>query len=249
MKKFSVLIWIGLVINILMLTAAWYFSSEAKEFYDELSYSDRNFIDVVSILAILFFISIVVQVVSLLLLSRMPKTGLTLAILSSIVMLPFSIIFMAGYSFSYEKHRNKSLIILSRHDAPTLDVQLNFDFGRMAMLGLVYLIAGAVIALLGMGTGWLVTVLGVFSLCNAFRMKNYVMIGLLQDKLAITPNQFSETYLVPLSDVTLIKENKSLFKLHIKSASVDRKCTFRKSLIKQDNYQITLEDILSKIAK
>lgn len=74
------------------------------------------------------------------------------------------------------------------------------------------------------------------------------MVGIVKDQLIITPSLYADTYMIPLNDVSLIKESKSLFKLYIKSAGVDRKCTFRKSMIEGSNYQVALADILSKLA-
>lgn len=74
------------------------------------------------------------------------------------------------------------------------------------------------------------------------------MVGIAQDQLIIKPSLYAATYIVLLSDVSLIKENKGLFKLHIKSANVDRQCTYRKGMIEGSHYQVALTDILSKLA-
>lgn len=250
MSKLSKLIWIGLIINVVLLGAVYSFSISVKDIYSELSYSERNLVDVVSLMKIPFFVALAMQIVSLPVLFKMPKVGLTLAIIGSLVMLPLSLIFMAGYLFSYEKHCNKNLTALTRGEQNTLTMALSFKTSQLLMQGLLLIALGLFVCFFSrMATGWLVVGAGLLSSCNAFRLKNRTMIGMSQDKLVITPSLFADTYLVPLSEVTLIKEDKRLFKLHIKSAGMDRKCTFRKGLIQEENYPVVLEGLLSKLAK
>jgi len=47
----------------------------------------------------------------------------------------------------------------------------------------------------------------------------------------------------------LLKENKNIFKLHIQSGDVDRKATFNKKMIAEENYEQVLKDIFLKLAK
>lgn len=67
--------------------------------------------------------------------------------------------------------------------------------------------------------------------------------------MILTPALYAETCLIPLTDVTLIKENKNVFKLHIHSAGVDRKCSFSKKMIAGENAQADLAEILSTLPK
>ncbi|MFZ1874580.1 MAG: hypothetical protein WAU54_17645 [Chania sp.] len=250
MNKLSKLIWVGLIVNAALLGAVCFFSASAKDIYSELSYSERDLVDVVSLMKIPFIIALAMQIVSLPVLFKVPKAGLTLAIISSLVMLPLSLVFMTGYLFSYEKQCNKNLTLLPQSEKNTLTMALSFKTSQLLMQGLLFIALGLFVCFFsGMATGWLVVGAGVLSSCNSFRLKNRTMIGMSQDKLVITPGLFADTYLVPLSDVTLIKEDKRLFKLHIKSAGIDRKCTFRKGLIKEDNYPVVLEGLLSKLTK
>ncbi|EKT62157.1 hypothetical protein [Providencia burhodogranariea] len=245
MKRFSVLVWIGLIVNILLLVSIWYFTSSFNEITGELTYPERDLVNILSFMVIPFCISIIMQIISLPVLFKMPKLGLTLAIIGSIVMLPLSLIFMTGYFYSYETYRNKNFAIFDKQ--PT-DISLNFKSSQLTMLGIVYIVLGLFIGFIGLSMGWLFAGVGLVALCNSFRLKDRIMVGIVKDQLIITPSLYADTYMIPLNDVSLIKESKSLFKLHIKSAGVDRKCTFRKGMIEGRHYQVALADILSKLA-
>lgn len=250
MNRLTKLVWIGLIVNAVLIAVIWFFSASANDMYSELSYEERNLANILSMVKIPLLIAMAVQIISLPVLFKMPKVGLTLAMISSLIMLPLSLIFITGYLFSYEKHCNKNLPILSQGEQNTLAVVLSFKTSRLFMQGLLSIALGLFVCFFsGLAIGWLVAGAGVLALCNSFRLKNRIMVGILQDKLVITPGLFAETYLVPLSEVTLIKENKQIFKLHIKSIGIDRKLTFRKGLIKENNATLMLEDLFSKLAK
>lgn len=245
MKKVNILVWLGLAANILALCLMWFVLLSTKDIYDELSYSERDVVDILSIMAVPFSVAIFIQLLSLLVLFKSPKIGLALAIIGSVIALPLSMIFAIGYLFCYEQYRNKSLDVLNRQ---SIDIGLNFKSSHFAFNGLIFITIGLFVGFIGTATGWLVVGAGIVSLCNSFRLRNRILIGVSQDKLIITPALYSDTYLVPLNDVSLIKENKRLFKLRIKSSGVDRICTFRKGMIDGSQSQITLNDILSKLA-
>lgn len=247
--KISKVVRIGLVVNILWFSVVWYSTVMAQDVYDQLSYSERQLFEVISFLIVPFAISLTVQIISLPVLFKMPKLGLTLAIISSFLMLPVSMIFVVGYLFSYEKRRNKGLTPYIAKEGNRPDGELNFDTSKFALLGVMFIVVGLVVGFIGVSVGWIVACSGVVALSNSFRLKKHVMIGLLRDKLIITPALYAETYLVELSDVTLFKEDKKLFKVQINSAGVNRKCTVRKNMIKEENPESVLEGILSKLAK
>jgi len=246
MKRINILVWIGLVINIIMIGGASWISSSLGVFNEELNYSERELARMLSFMIVPFCTAVAVQIISLLVLFRKPKLGLALAIIGSIIMLPLSMIFIIGYQFSYERQSNKNFELF--YEQPT-DIVLKFKWSQLTMQGVLFIALGVIVGILGVGIGWLVAAAGLFALCNSFRLKNRIMIGMVKDKLVLTPTIYSGTYLIPLADVFLIKEDGRLFKLHIKSATNDRKCTYRKGMIEGKVYQGLLDDIFSKIAR
>lgn len=74
MKKFSVLVWIGLVVNTLLLGSIWYFTSSLNEIVGELTYTERDLASILSFMVIPFCISIFLQIISLPVLFKMPNS-------------------------------------------------------------------------------------------------------------------------------------------------------------------------------
>ncbi|KEY57277.1 hypothetical protein [Serratia sp. DD3] len=249
MNKFAKSVWLGLILNIIFFVIAWFIATSLP--YDQLDYSMRDLVDMMSILVIPFGIAVVIQIISLILLLKLPKFGLALASISSLIMLPISMLFFIGYSFSYEKQVNSALTPFNQNDRNKLVNELNFKTSSFLVRGIVLVVIGVILCLIlpPKAPGFLLISVGILLLYQAVRLKNHIMIGLLHDNLAITLTQFSDTYLIPLRDVTLIKENKQIVKLHIKSAGIDRKCILAKGWIEEENYQVALADILTKLAR
>lgn len=239
--KISKLVWAGLAINIAVATVIVLYLSQNGLVK---SYEEELLDEFISILLIIFAISIPMQVISLLLLSKAPKTGRVLAFIATVMMLPLSMIFFIGYLFSYEWRYNRGLTLFNASAYPPLDVSLGFNVKQFSLSGILCIVLGIVIALLGINVGWVVVVAGVVALINSFRLENRIMIGVSQDNLIITPALYAETFIMPISDVTLIQDKPQSFKLKIKSGGVDRTCT----ILKRKHQQADFGKVIAKIA-
>lgn len=246
MKGISKLAWAGLALNIGYLGAVVYLTTQIED--DELNIFARNAIAFLQYFTIPFLVSLLLQIISLPILFKSPKWGLALAIIGSLIILPLSMIFLAGYLFSYEKHRNRGLEVFSPNEKNTPSRALIFKTSMFYVQGGITLAIGLFILADGVSVGGLLVCTGIIFISNAMRLKQRVMIGVLDDKLILTPALYAETCLIPLTDVTLIKENKNVFKLHIQSAGVDRKCSLSKKMIYGEDSQTVLAEILSKLA-
>ncbi|WP_154754602.1 hypothetical protein [Erwinia sorbitola] len=245
-KEINIITWVGLLINIILFGFFWFLSFYYEIMINELYLSEHQLPRIFSVIYIPFGIAVAVQFISLMILFKFPKSGRALAVISSMVMLPLSLVFLIGYMFSYEKHCSENLAVYNKQPA---DIGLIFKSSSALMQGVLFIALGLFVIFLGLGAGGLVAGVGVLSLCHSFHLKNRTMIGMMQGNLILTPGIYSDTYIIPLADVTLIKEDDRLFKLHIRSAGVDRKCTFRKGMIESEKYQEPLKEILSKIAR
>ncbi len=243
MKSFNLLVWIGLVINITLIGSVGLISSSFILPSGGLNYFEQ---ELVSKIVKLYLISIAVQLISLLVLFKKPKLGLVVAVIGSIIMLPLGVVFLLGYRFSYERHCNKDF---EQFQDKKADAALKFRRSQLAIQGLLFIALGLLVGILGVGLAWLVLGMGLFSLCNSFRLKNRIIIGMAQDKLILTPTTYSRTYLIPFANVYLIKETNRSFKLHIKSSTIHRNCTYRKRTIDDKEFPRLLENLLLKISK
>lgn len=247
MKGISKLAWAGLALNICYLGAVIYLTTQIED--DELNIFARNAIAFLQYFTIPFLVSLLLQMISLPILFKSPKWGLGLAIIGSLLILPLSMIFLAGYFSSYEKYCNRGLEVFSPGEKNTPSQALIFKTSMFYVQGGGSLAIGLFILADGVSVGGLLVCSGIIFISNAMRLKQRVMIGVSGDKLILTPALYAETCLIPLTDVSLIKENKNVFKLHIQSAGVDRKCSFSKKMIYGEDYQTVLAEILSKLPK
>lgn len=248
MKGISKLAWLGLALNIGYLAVVWYITTQTADLYQELKPFAQNAVDFLTFMLLPFLLSVLLQIISLPVLFKHAKWGLGLAITGSLAILPLGLLFLIGYLFSYERFRNRPLQLLAPGEKEKLSSQLIFKTSMFFVQGLITLGIGLFILLDGVSVGWLLVCSGLLFFSNAIRLNQRIMIGVLNDKLVITPALYAETYLIPLQNVTLIKENKNLFKLHLFAAGVDRKCTFSKKMISGEDSQKVLADILSKLA-
>jgi hypothetical protein len=239
--KISKLVWSGLAVNIVLATVIFLYLSQDAVFS---SYEEQLLDEFISIMLIIFEISIPMQVISLLLLSKAPKAGRVLAFIATVLMLPLSMIFFIGYLFSYEWRYNRGLTPFNVGAYPPLDVSLGFNLKQFSLSGILCIVLGIVIGLLGINVGWVVAAAGAVALINSFRLENRIMVGLSQDKLIITPALYAETFIIPISDVTLIQDKPQSFKLQIKSGGVDRTST----ILKRKHQQVEFGKIIAKIA-
>jgi len=239
--KISKLVWAGLAINIAVATVIVLYLSQNGLVE---SYEEELLDEFISILLIIFAISIPMQVISLLFLSKAPKAGRVLAFIATVLMLPLSMIFFIGYLFSYEWRYNRGLTRFNADAHPPLDVSLGFNLKQFSLSGILCIVLGIVIGLIGLNAGWVIVAAGVVALINSSRLEGRIMIGLSQDKLIITPALYAETFIIPINDVTLIQDKPQSFKLKIKSGDVDRTST----ILKRKHQQEEFGKIIAKIA-
>ncbi|KEY57165.1 hypothetical protein [Serratia sp. DD3] len=253
MKKISKIVWFGLLLNAALVTFLWLLSSfvgSGLNYGDyDLTYSEIKSLNIMSYMALPFTIAFLIQLISLPILFKLPKLGLVLAFVGGLVMIPLGLVFLVGFMLSYEKCINNNLVIFSKDIANDVSLAFHYKVASLAIQSIVFIILGVFVCSLGVQTGWLVIGAGLASLFLSFRLKGRIVIGLSQDQLIVTPANYAETYLVPLADVTLIEENEKLFKLHIKSSGVDRKCTLRYASIIEQDYQEGVKKILAKLNK
>lgn len=245
MKKITLLTWVGLIVNLLTCGVLWFnfvadtdpgvdFGSTAIWFFSAMAFS----------------IALIFQAIALLLLPYSPKWGRVCAIIGVIVTVPIGLLFLIGYLSSYEKITNASFTSYSPEvESPNVDdvntsILLKFKTSQMFLSGVLVIAIGVVILVLGVGTGGILVGAGILALVNAFRLKGRVIIGLTGDKLIVTPGIYSETYTLPLKDVTIVKSKRGYIKFRMKNAGEEKVFTLRKNIIDSDDVNGSLSKIL-----
>ncbi len=271
MKKISLILWIGLLVNIFITCIAWLNLSVAPGDYD---YDSLN--RLWSIILPLFIVALIMQIASIGLLFRAPKAGRIIAGIGAFFMMPIGLIFFMGYMSSYEKKSNQGMAIfpsseeeenINTEEKPSSNtptegngdenvetnesLKLYFKTTPFFINGVVFIVLGGAIMAMGLGTGGILVGAGVLVLVNGFRLKNRIVIGLSKKELIITPGLYSETYRVPYNNVKVTHMDNRLFKLHIQTPDVDKTCTLRKAWLEgeRDYVSTAMKNILSKLAE
>lgn len=271
MKRISLTLWVGLLINIIITCIAWFNLSETAGGYD---YDHSHLLW--SIILPLFVVALTMQIASIGLLFLAPKAGRIIAGIGAFFMLPIGLVFFIGYMSSYEKKSNQGMTVFSSSEEENNinaeggtglntpaegitqentemneSMKLYFKTTPFFMNGVVFIVLGGVIMVMGLGTGSILVGAGVLALVNGFRLNNRVVIGLSKNELIITPGIYSETYRVPYNNVKVTHMDNRLFKLHIHTPEVDKACTLRKAWLEgeRDYVSAAMENILSKLTE
>ncbi|EKT60735.1 hypothetical protein [Providencia burhodogranariea] len=102
-------------------------------------------------------------------------------------MIPFSFIFLIGYLYSYQNRVNRHFTVFSQQH---VDISLSFKISQLIMIGVLYFIFGALVAIIAPSIGMIVAALGIISFCNALFLKNKILLGVSKANLIITPSIF-----------------------------------------------------------
>nr|WP_282558899.1 hypothetical protein [Providencia alcalifaciens] len=251
MKYLSVTLGFGLFLNVLFVLFIWQFSAlfptHSDMYGTGLSYVERETISILSALLQPFCIAIIVQVFSVLILFKFPKLGLTLAILSAIIMLPLSFVFIVGYLYSYENSVNRVLTPYNSTQDP--DIRILFRTNQIKATSAFMVVAGIICLFIGFNLGGLLLIVGIVRLCNAVRLNNKFIIGLYNDNLILTPNAYANTYLIPLNTVSVIENGFSSLELSVSLPELNKKFTVKKDLLAGEDFSQVLEKIVVYIPK
>ncbi|EMH4161602.1 hypothetical protein RJ498_000815 [Pluralibacter gergoviae] len=247
MKKIAPLTWVGLIVNLLVCGIMWFnFTAGTEPGFDYRS-NDIWFYS-----AMAFSVGLVLQIIALLLLSHSPKWGRVCAIIGVIIMVPIGLIFLMGYMSSYERSTTTGFTTYSQEaasaDTDVEDVNtvilLKFKTSQMFLSGMLMLVIGAVILVMGTGTGGILVGVGILALINGSRLKDRVIIGIKDNMLVVTPGIYSETCILPLKDVTVVKLHKGYIKLRLKTAEQEKTFKLHKNIIDSDDVDGALDKIL-----
>lgn len=251
MKYLSVTLWFGLFLNVLFVLLIWQFSAlfptHSEMYGTGLSYAERETIRILSTLLQPFSITIIIQMFSVLILFKFPKLGLILSILSAIIMLPLSFVFIVGYLYSYENRVNRALTPYNNTQAP--DIRILFRTNQIKAMSAFMVVAGIICLFIGVNLGGLLLIVGFVHLCNGVRLNNKFIIGLYNDNLILTPNAYANTYLIPLNAVSVIENGFSSLELSVSMPELNKKFTVKKDLLAGEDSSQVLEKIVANIPK
>ncbi|HCU0877687.1 hypothetical protein [Morganella morganii] len=248
MEKRHIAVWIGLVLNLIFLGIISYIPSALEPYRDELDYQMQQLIEVLPYVKILMTGGMAAQLASLAFLRNQPKLGLVLAMIGGIIFIPLGFIFIVGYLYDYNRVVYRSLKTVPKLAQLPFEVLLKFNKQRQISMAVLYGILGVALLVFGMDIGGIMVAVAIVLVINARRIQYYPMLAIAGDNLLFTPGQYAVCYEAPLSAFTVITDNRSVLKLHIRTAELDRTFRIAKADLLQDE-QNTLDKILARLKR
>lgn len=248
MEKRHIAVWIGLVLNLIFLGIISYIPSALEPYRDQLDYQTQQLIEVLPYVKILMTGGMAAQLASLAFLRNQPKLGLTLAMIGGIIFIPLGFIFIVGYLYDYNRVVYRSLKSIPKLAQLPFEVLLKFNKQRQISMAVMYAVLGVVLLVIGMDFGGIMVAVGIVLLINARRIQYYPMLAIVGDNLLFTPGQYAVCYEAPLSAFTVVTDSRSVLKLHIRTAELDRTFRIAKADLLQDE-QNTLDKILVRLKR
>ncbi len=246
MEKRHIAVWVGLALNLIFWGIISWIPSALEPYRDELDYQMQQLLEVRPAVKILMGGGLVAQLASLAFLRSQPKLSMILAMIGGIIFVPLGFVFIAGSLYDYNRAVYQSLKPVPKLAQLPFEVLLKFNKQRQMNMALLLAAVGVGILFVGMDIGGLMLAVGIVLFINGRRIQYYPMLAIVGDNLLFTPGQYAVCYEAPLSAFTLVSESRSMIKLHIKTAELDRIFRIAKADLSEDADN-TLEMIVSRI--
>lgn len=246
MEKRHIAVWIGLVLNLIFLGIISYIPSALEPYRDQLDYQTQQLIEVLPYVKILMTGGMAAQLVSLAFLRNQPKLGMVLAMIGGIIFIPLGFIFIVGYLYDYNRVVYRSLKTVPKLAQLPFEVLLKFNKQRQISMAALYGVLGVALLVFGMDIGGIMVAVAVVLVINARRIQYYPMLAVVGDNLLFTPGQYAVCYEAPLSAFTVITDNRSVLKLHIRTGELNRIFRIAKADLAEDENN-TLDKILARL--
>ncbi|MBS9444248.1 hypothetical protein [Photorhabdus heterorhabditis] len=246
MKKLSITIWLGLIINLIFLWVIFYCAQLWQTTPDSLTNEEKTIFEMFSVITMPMAISIGMQAISVLLLFFHRKLALFLAVLSSFITLPWGLVYIIGFIFSYNNFRFAEFQLFNLENRKQLSFYVSFRSGYFYLMAGVLTLLGIFQLIMGVSMGGMLIGVAIVSLFNGIRLTNRPVLGIYQDQLIITPSRFSQTYQVSCDQVTIKKKNRRVIHFVFHMNSSEEVVDISRNLIARDNDSIEGIDEIEK---
>ncbi|KOY60134.1 hypothetical protein AM629_21090 [Photorhabdus heterorhabditis] len=240
MKKLSIVLWLGLIINLIVIGGFFYYLQLQQTAQNSLSYQGQEVLKELYPIAKLIAIAIAIQMVSVLLLFIHKKLALFLAMLSGFITLPLGFVYIIGFLFSYNNLRFSGFPLFKWVNKKQLSPYLHFRQERFYIIAVLLGVA-AIIQLsaeVSMGyTGYeasmgkVLASAAIVSAFNGIRLAFRPVLGIYDNQLVITPSAFSKTYQVGCDQVLMKEKGKNIISFVIHTDSLKEVVNINRNLI------------------
>ncbi|XVH59783.1 hypothetical protein RYX27_06085 [Providencia hangzhouensis] len=246
MNKFNIYVWVGLVLSASILGSLLYMINAGELAIDGSNGAANH--ELMKTLMTIACISFPIQIVSMMVMKYKPRLAIGLAIISSVALMPITIVFVMGVIFSAIRWRYRQL--------EPFDTTINIDFAtkiefnkrnnRIVVIALG--IISVAFILLSQSLGMFLFVLTIFLGYFGKKAADSVYLAIKDAHLYIRPNIFAHCYRIPLKDVTYTKGEKGKVHFNVQTSNEVLQLTATPANATPEE-QKKLEELLAKIPK
>ena len=246
MNKFNLYVWVGLILSASILGALLYMLQTGEMTLEGPAGSSNP--ELMKTLMIIACVSFPAQIVSMMVLNYKPTLAIIIAIISSVALMPITIVFVMGMIFSAIRWRYHQLTPFDTTINVDFDIRLTMDKRRNTMTVIPLAILGIVLIVLSQSMGMFLFVLAAFLGYFGKKACTTTYLAVKGDHFYIRPNIFAFCYRIPLKDVTYLKTEKGklFFTAKVEESEIPLSAT---PISTTADDQANIEKLLSRIKK
>ncbi|WP_323085133.1 hypothetical protein, partial [Providencia alcalifaciens] len=206
MNKFNLYVWVGLILSASILGALLYMLQTGEMTLEGPAGSANP--ELMKTLMIIACVSFPLQIVSMMVLNYKPTFAIVLAVVSSVALMPITIVFAMGMVFSAIRWRYHQLTPFDTTINVPFDVSIPMNKRSNTMMVFPIAILGILLIVLSQSLGMFLFVLAVFLGFFGKKASTTTYLAIKDAHFYIRPNIFAYCYRIPLKDVKYIKTEK-----------------------------------------
>ncbi|MEX5891756.1 hypothetical protein AB6H11_14240 [Providencia vermicola] len=207
MNKFNLYVWVGLELNISLLGSLLYMLQTGELIIDGSDGAQNAHL--MRILMIIACVSFPIQLISMMIMSYKPRVAIGVALISSLALMPITIVFLCGMIFSAIRWRFHQLESVDPTIKVDFDTNLVFNNRHNTLRAIIVGVLGAVFVVLSQSLGMFLIVLAILLFILGKRIHGTPYVATKGSYFYIRPSLFSLYYRIPLKDVTYLRNEKN----------------------------------------
>ncbi|MGO2305798.1 MAG: hypothetical protein ACTH5W_13985 [Providencia sp.] len=246
MNKFNLYVWVGLVLSASILGTLVYMIQTGELIVDGSNGAANA--ELMKTLMIIACVSFPIQILSMMLMSYKPRLSIAVAIISSIALMPITIVFAMGMVFSAIRWRYHQLTPFDTTINVDFDISLPFNKRQNTLIVIPLAIVSIAFIILSQSLGMFLFVLTIFIGFFGKRASNSIYLAIKDAHFYIRPNIFTHCYRIPLKDVTYVKGEKGKVYFDVQTDTEVLQLTATPANATPEE-QTKLEELLNRIQK
>jgi len=215
MNKFNLYVWVGLVLNIALLGTLVYMIQTGELIIDG-SDGAKN-AELMRILMIIACVSLPIQIISMMIMSYKPRLAIAVALISSLALMPITIVFMCGMIFSATRWRFHQLTTFDHTIKIDFDINLPFNNRNNTLRSIVLGAVSVIFIVLSQSLGMFLLVLAIILFILGRQLNGSPYLAIKDNYFYIHPSLFASSYRIPLKDVSYTKNDKGKITFDVKT--------------------------------